>query len=70
MYFLPLLRRMWLLPPAAGAGRAEYVGTIEHVALVGSAVVTATFSVVLALLAAHRLSPLNWVLRIAAEYFP
>jgi multicomponent Na+:H+ antiporter subunit D len=69
MYFLPLIRRMWLVRPAAGAGPAEYMGRIEHLALVGSAVVTATLSVALALLAAHRLSPLNWVLRIAGEYF-
>jgi hypothetical protein len=60
---------MWLVRPAAGAGPAEYMGRIEHLALVGSAVVTATLSVALALLAAHRLSPLNWVLRIAGEYF-
>jgi multicomponent Na+:H+ antiporter subunit D len=70
MYFLPLIRRMWLAEPAAGAGRAQYVGAIEHVALVGSAVVTAALSVALGLLAAHRLSPLNWVLRVAGEYFP
>ena len=69
MYFLPLVRRMWLVRPPQGAGRAEYVGTIEHLALVGSAVVTATASLGIALGAAHRLSPLNWVLRIAGEYF-
>ena len=70
MYFLPLLKRMWLVRPAAGAGRAEYLGRIEHLALVGSAVVTASLSLAIALFAAHRLSPLSWVLGIAAEYFP
>ncbi len=70
MYFLPLLKRMWLVRPPQDAGPAEYLGRIEHVALVGSAVVTASLSLALALLAAHRLSPLSWVLRLSAEYFP
>lgn len=73
-YFLPLIRRLWLPVDEAGSGsladRPIGIGRLPRLALVASAAATAVLTVLLGVLAAHPLSPLNFVLGIAAEYVP
>jgi multicomponent Na+:H+ antiporter subunit D len=67
-YFLPLIRRLWLKAPGELAEVRIEIGRLSRFALVASAVTTAAFSVALGMLAAHPLSPLNWVIQIASGY--
>ena len=67
-YFLPLIRRLWLKAPGELAKVRIEIGRLSRFALVASAVTTAAFSVALGMLAAHPLSPLNWVIQIASGY--
>jgi len=69
-YFLPLIRRLWLKAPGELAEVPIEIGRLPRFALVASAVATAAFSVALGVLAAHPLSPLNWVIEIASGYAP
>lgn len=69
-YFLPLVRRLWLNPPGSQAEAPIEIGRLPRLALMFSAVATAALVVVLGVLAAHPLSPLNWVVKIAQGYAP
>ena len=69
-YFLPLIRRLWLNPPGRLAEAPIEIGPLPRLALMFSAVSTAALVVALGLLAAHPLSPLNWVVKIAQGYSP
>ncbi len=65
-YFLPLLYRLWFLPPAEDARGDEAAP-----ALVIPAVVTAAASLGTGLLAASAISPLGWAdLIVSRGYFP
>jgi len=68
-YFLPLIRRLWLTEGGSPAAAAPIeIGKLSRLALAASAVATAALTVALGVLAAHPLSPLSWVLEIAAGY--
>jgi len=69
-YFLPLVRRLWLNPPGTLVEAPIEIGRLPRLALMSSAVATAALVVVLGVLAAHPLSPLNWVVKIAQGYAP
>jgi len=69
-YFLPLISRLWLNPPGALAEASIEIGRLPRLALIFSAVATAALVVLLGMLAAHPLSPLNWVVKIAQGYAP
>jgi len=69
-YFLPLIRRLWLNPPGRLAEAPIEIGPLPRLALMFSAVSTAALVVALGVLAAHPLSPLNWVVKIAQGYSP
>jgi len=69
-YFLPLVRRLWLNPPGTLVEAPIEIGRLPRLALISSAVATAALVVVLGVLAAHPLSPLNWVVKIAQGYAP
>ena len=69
-YFLPLIRRLWLNAPGQLAEAPIEIGRLSRLALTFSAVATAALSLVLGVLAAHPLSPLNWVVEIARGYSP
>lgn len=68
-YFLPVLRRIWLLPPPAagfpGAGGAE-----AHRGLLIPALLTAAAVLLAGLLAATAFSPLGWAERIVERGYP
>jgi len=65
-YFLPLLYRLWFLPPADDA-----TGDERAPMLVWPAVVTALASLAVGVLAASAFSPLGWAaLIVAREYLP
>ncbi len=68
-YFLPILRRLWLLPATrdwpARAGRAE-----AHRGLLDPVLLTATAVLLAGLLAATPLSPLGWAARIVEQGYP
>jgi len=67
-YFLPLIRRLWLADHAPLEDAAIEIGRLPRRAMTAAAVSTAVLTLLLGLLAAHRLSPLNWVLQIAGGY--
>ncbi|MBL38960.1 MAG: proton-conducting membrane transporter [Xanthomonadales bacterium] len=69
-YFLPLVGRLWLGPPGSVAAARIEIGRLPRLALVCSALATAFLTVALGLMAAHPLSPLNWVIKIAEGYAP
>ena len=69
-YFLPVIRRIWLSPAPARWPAEPQLRTIEKRAMIGSAVLTALFSLGVGVLAGHPLSPLSWVTGIVTEYFP
>jgi len=69
-YFLPLIRRLWLTEGGALSDAAIEIGRLPRLALVCSALATALLTIVLGVMAAHPLSPLNWVVKIAAGYAP
>jgi multicomponent Na+:H+ antiporter subunit D len=69
-YFLPLVRRLWLNAPGERAFAPIDIGRLPRFALASAAVATAALTFILGLLAAHPLSPLNWVIAIAREYVP
>jgi len=75
-YFLPLVKRLWLLDePAPGHSldldldRAG-VGPLARASMAAAAVATAALTVLLGVLAMHPLSPLNFVLGIARSVSP
>jgi multicomponent Na+:H+ antiporter subunit D len=69
-YFLPLLRRMWIgTAPATWPGGAPASRWVVA-ALVGPALVTAAFSLLLGAFAGYPLSPLSWVIAIVEGYVP
>jgi len=69
-YFLPLLKRIWLHQPPKRWPEEARVSRIETLAMVGSTVTTAAFSLAVGLLAGFPLSPLSWVTGIVTDYFP
>ena len=68
-YFLPILRRLWLLPATRDwpvrAGRAE-----THRGLLYPPLLTAAAVLLAGLLAAAPLSPLGWAVRIVEQGYP
>jgi multicomponent Na+:H+ antiporter subunit D len=68
-YFLPLLRRMWFLPPPETWPEPQDLSRAAQFALVMPTLVTALLSVLTGLLAGVALSPLDWVKLIVAEHY-
>lgn len=69
-YFLPLIRRLWLSAPGDIVDAPIEIGRLPRLALVCSALATALLTIALGVMAAHPLSPLNWVIKIAQGYAP
>jgi len=69
-YFLPLLKRIWLHAPPESWPNEQATSRSETIGMVGSTVVVAALAVAIGLFAGHPLSPLSWVTRIVAGYFP
>ena len=71
-YFLPVLRRIWLLPPpSAWPGEVRFAGAETHRWLLYPALLTALAALLAGLLAAAPGSPLSWAQRIVeGSYLP
>lgn len=70
VYFLPVIQRIWLRPTPVSWPDEAPAGRLEVVGMVGSAVVTAGFALLVGVFAGHPLSPLGWATGIVAGYFP
>jgi len=71
-YFLPVLRRIWLLPAPAGwpGAPAWRRGAETHRWLLYPALFTALAALLAGVLAAAEFSPLNWAQRIVEQEYP
>ena len=69
-YFLPLIGRLWLSAPGDVVDVSIDIGRLPRLALICSALATALMTIALGVMAAHPLSPLSWVIKIAEGYSP
>jgi multicomponent Na+:H+ antiporter subunit D len=68
-YFLPILRRMWFLPPPDDWPDVQVMNRATRLALVVPPVVTAVLALIAGLFAGHDYSPLGWVVAFVAKHY-
>jgi multicomponent Na+:H+ antiporter subunit D len=69
-YFLPIVRRLWLLPAPEAWPREARVSRVVVAGLVAPALVTALASIVFGTLSDSWLSPLAWAVEVVGGYLP